>query len=97
MNTWLLSQTRAIANIAEVFLALFWSNCWVHLFYALRLETWHTNSFTGGTATWMATSVGLIAGLLHHVEAFTLSADISECRLHAWGWLLELLLAETTH
>ena len=94
MNTWLLSQSWAIANITEVVFALFWSSSWIHLLDALWLETWHTNSFTGSSAAWMATSVGLIARLLHHVEAFTLSADISKCRFHTWGRLLELFLAE---
>ena len=96
VNTWLLSQAWAIADIAKVILALLWSDGWVHLLYAFWLETWHTDSFTSSSAAWMATSVGLITGLLHHVEAITLSADISECRFHTWGRLLELLLAKTT-
>ena len=45
----------------------------------------------------MATLQKFVTRLLHHVEAFSFSADVSKSWLHTWGWLSELLLAKTAH
>lgn len=42
----------------------------------------------------MSTRECLVTRQLHHVEAFSLSTNISESWLHTWGGLGQLLLAE---
>lgn len=42
----------------------------------------------------MPTSECLVTRLLHHVETLSFSANVSECWLHTWGCLCQLLLAE---
>jgi len=43
----------------------------------------------------MTTFQYFITRFLHHVEAFSFSADISKCWLHTWRWLFEFFLTES--
>jgi hypothetical protein len=93
----LLTKARTVTDIAKVILAFFWSNFWIHFLNTLGFKTRKTRLFSDGSTARMTTLEHFITRLLHEVEALTFSAHISECWLHTWGCLCELVLAKTAH
>ena len=92
-NAWLLTDRRTVANGAVVLSGA--RELWLfHFLDALGIEARQTSLLAAEAAAWVTTLQSLITTLLHHIEAFLLTAHVLERGLHTRRWLLELFLTE---